>query len=46
MDTYGHLLSEVHEGAAEKSESKVFGEKVHNGDTAATQEQKGATADP
>ncbi len=46
MDTCGHLMQEVHEGAAEKSESLVFDEKFHSGDRAVTQEQKGATADP
>jgi integrase len=39
MDLCGHLMPEVHKGAAEKSDSLVFG------DTAVTQKQKGATAD-
>jgi len=46
MDLYGHLMPEVHKGAAEKSERLVFGDKGHSGDTAVTQQQKGATALP
>lgn len=49
MDTYGHLMPEVHEGAAEESEKSVFGDKgepkENYGDTAVTYEQKGATID-
>ncbi len=38
MDLYAHLMPEAHKGAAEKSESLIFG------DTAVTQKEKGATA--
>jgi integrase len=44
MDLYGHLMPEVHKGAAEKSESLVFGDKLHSGDTAVTYKEKGVTA--
>ena len=38
MDLYGHLMPEVHKGAAEKSEDFVFG------NVAVTYKEKGATA--
>jgi integrase len=39
MDLYGHMMKEVHEGAAEKSESFVFGHGM------GTEQEKGVTAE-
>ena len=45
MDLYGHLMPEVHEGAAKKSEDFVFNApKQVNGNVMVTEQQKGVTA--
>ena len=42
LDLYAHLMPEVHEGAAKKSEDFVF--SGLNGNVMVTEQQKGATA--
>lgn len=42
LDLYGHIMPEVHEGAAKKSEDFVF--NGVNGNVTVTQQQKGVTA--
>ncbi len=42
LDLYGHLMPEVHEGAAKKSEDFVF--SGVSGNVMVTEQQKGVTA--
>ena len=42
LDLYAHLMPEVHEGAAKKSEDFVISEL--NGNIMVTEQQKGVTA--
>jgi hypothetical protein len=42
MDLYGHLMPEVHEGAAQRSEDFVF--SGVSGNAMVTEQEKGVTA--